>query len=433
MANMDMALREAIASAAVNDVHEHIISSKTLAANPRGLAEFLGESYLHDDLVSAGAPDECFDPRLDSEQRWALLSPYLERVRNTTYYRCLIPALNELYGLNIDEIDGGNWRELDALLTKSAAEGASWYETVLREKGRIQHCLLDMDRSTDTEICLWKGKGLPSLKDTELEERFFERVQRVDLLFNIADESARREIAQLYGVYAASLSELDALLDSFCAKAKERRAVAYKCVAAYFRTIAFAPCSKESAARALERALKGAADEDCRETLQNYILRRLIERAQAQGLPFQFHTGMQALNANMIDNANPLHLNRLFLEYPGARFVMLHGGYPFFQEAGVLAKKFPNVYLDTSWLPQIGYAAAKQALSQWLDLVPMNKLTWGGDCRHVENSYAALILFKKLLAELLEEKIEVQGWTRSVAIGCAHRILSENAAEIYSL
>lgn len=430
---MNTTLRDTIRDAEVNDVHEHLISPDTLAAHRRGLIEFLGESYLHDDLVSAGAKDEFFAPAVPPERSWALLLPCLERVRNTTYYRCLIPALNELYGLEIGEIDSGNWQELDALLSKSAAAGAAWYETVLHKKGRIRRCLLDMDRTTDTEIGLWKGKGLPSLKDTILDERFFKRVQRVDLLFNIADEGARREIASLYGVLVQSIADLDHLVVAFSENAVRQGAVAYKCVAAYFRTIAFAPCERGCAGRALALALNGKADDACRDALQNYILHSLLNRAQAQGLPFQFHTGMQALNANVVDNANPLHLNRLFMQYPGVRFVMLHGGYPFFQEAGVLAKKFPNVHLDGSWLPQIGYAAAKQAWEQWLDLVPMHKLTWGGDCRHVENSFSALLLFRKLLAEVLEEKIGKQGWTEGVAISAAKRILSENAAEIYAL
>lgn len=112
---------------------------------------------------------------------------------------------------------------------------------------------------------------------------------------------------------------------------------------------------------------------------------------------------------------------------------MLHGGYPFCREAGVVAKKFPNVYLDFSWLPQIGYAAAKQAAREWFDLVPMNKMTWGGDCRHVENSYSAVLLFRRLMYEVLSEKIKENYLSEEIAGQMVERIMYKNAVEIYAL
>ncbi len=142
---------------------------------------------------------------------------------------------------------------------------------------------------------------------------------------------------------------------------------------------------------------------------------------------------MQALNENFIDNSNPIRLNKLFINYPKVRFIMLHGGYPYSTVAGVIAKKFPNVYLDISWLPQISFTAAKHALDEWLDLVPMNKFTWGGDCRHVENTYSAVLLFRKLIYEILEKKIENNMLDLKTAIDIIHKIMHDNAIKIYNL
>ena len=430
---MNEVLYEKIAGMPVSDTHEHIISSSELARHPRGLIELLGEAYLHDDLISAGADDDMFTPGYGDEKRWDMLKPYLDCVRNTTYYRCLLQALNNLYNLSIREIDDSNWQELNKLLHQSAEKGMAWYEYVLHEKGNIRFCMLDMDRTSDTEVGLWKGKGLPSIKDIHFEKEFFTRVSRTDLLLNVVFKTARAEISSIYGVKIEDLDGVEELLKVFVKRADENHTVCYKSVAAYFRTLEIPPCSREDAAVCFARCMREEAVYTDQMKVQNYMVHKILEYARERDMPVQFHTGMQALNANTVNNSNPLHLNPLFLQYPDVRFVMLHGGYPFTRAAGVLAKKFPNVYLDFSWLPQISFAAAKQSVREWFDLVPMSKMTWGGDCRHVENSYSAVLLFRKLMYEVLEEKIEDKMMTTQTAIEMAERVMYNNAVKIYQL
>jgi hypothetical protein len=430
---MNEILYELIKMQPVSDTHEHIISSSELAKHSRGLLELIGEAYLHDDIISAGADEDIFSPGHGDEKRWDLLKPYLDCVRNTTYYRCLIHALNDLFDLHIREIDDSNWKDLNALLQDRAKEGASWYEKVLHEKANIRYCMLDMDRTSNTEVGLWQGKGLKSIRDNTFEEQFFTRAARTDLMLNIVFPEARKEIEEIYGVSVRDLDGIDALVDSFVKRADKNKTVCYKSVAAYFRSLTIEECTREEARKAFTCVQSGTASYGDRMKVQNYILHSVIAQARLRDMPFQFHTGMQALNANTIDNSNPLRLNPLFLKYPEVRFILLHGGYPYCGEAGVLAKKFPNVYLDFSWLPQIGYTAAKHAAGEWFDLVPMNKITWGGDCRHVENSYSAVLLFRKLMYEVLEEKLENDILNMETAIEMIDRIMYNNAVKIYKL
>ncbi len=430
---MNERLWQKIETQEISDTHEHIISSGELKKHRRGLIELLGEAYLHDDMISAGARDEMFSPEYGDEERWKMLCPYLDRVRNTTYYRCLIKALNDLFGTSIKEIDDSNWKELNELLYKAAESGRDWYEYVLHEKADIAYCMLDMDRTMDSEIGDWKEKGLPSIKDTVFEKEFFERVSRIDPLTHVVFDSARAELEEMYSVKIESVDSLDELMELFIRKSKESGAVSYKSVAAYFRTLDIEECKREKANKNLKNILQGTGCETEKLEVQNYMIHYLVRRAGEQGMPFQFHTGMQALNENTIRNSDPLKLNPLFLKYGDNRFTMLHGGYPFCREAGVVAKKFPNVYLDFSWLPQIGYAAAKQAAREWFDLVPMNKMTWGGDCRHVENSYSAVLLFRRLMYEVLSEKIKENYLSEEIAGQMVERIMYKNAVEIYAL
>ena len=63
----------------------------------------------------------------------------------------------------------------------------------------------------------------------------------------------------------------------------------------------------------------------------------------------------------------------------------------------------------------------------------MNKMTWGGDCRHVENSYSAVLLFRRLMYEVLSEKIKENYLSEEIAGQMVERIMYKNAVEIYAL
>lgn len=430
---MDEILWHEILNQKISDTHEHIISSWELQKHKRGLIELLGEAYLHDDMISAGAKDEMFSPCYSDEERWNMLLPYLDCVRNTTYYRCLIQAMNDLYRMNIQEIDNTNWKILNEQLQESAKQGDSWYRHVINTKGRIKFCILDMDRTLDFEVSDWKEKGLPSIKDNTFQNEFFTRAARIDPLTHVIYKNARQELENLYSLKISDIGDIETLMELFVLKARENGTVCYKSVAAYFRTLDIEECSRDTAQKCLRDVFTGQAAAKEAMTVQNYMIHYLIRRAGEQNIPFQFHTGMQALNANTIRNSDPLKLNPIFMKYSDNKFTMLHGGYPFSREAGVLAKKFPNVYLDFSWLPQIGFEAALQSAREWFDMVPMNKMTWGGDCRHVENSYSAVLLFRRLMYHVLDEKIQSNYLTRETGLEMVKKIMYENAVDIYSL
>lgn len=115
-----------------------------------------------------------------------------------------------------------------------------------------------------------------------------------------------------------------------------------------------------------------------KEKLQDFITHYIIQKATLENLPIQIHTGTFARNANNLQNGNPLLLNNLFLEYPNSKFILFHFSFPFIREAFALAKIFPNVYLDLCWVSILSKEVAITSLKEYFDLVPVNKLTWGG-------------------------------------------------------
>jgi len=51
-----------------------------------------------------------------------------------------------------------------------------------------------------------------------------------------------------------------------------------------------------------------------------------------------------------VANTRPSHLVDLFLQYPRARFDLLHGSFPYSGELGALTQLFANVYINMSWM-----------------------------------------------------------------------------------
>ena len=99
------------------------------------------------------------------------------------------------------------------------------------------------------------------------------------------------------------------------------------------------------------------------------------------GRIIQIHTGgVWGQNGNNVDNGNPIHMNNLFLRYPNVKFDIFHIGYPFQHILGALAKSLPNVYIDMCWAHIISPIASINALREWIDSVPLNKISaFGGD------------------------------------------------------
>lgn len=84
------------------------------------------------------------------------------------------------------------------------------------------------------------------------------------------------------------------------------------------------------------------------------------EIAQKHDIPVFIHTGFSGPNpqqilspAFRISSANPLLLEDVIIDFPDLKIVMMHMGWPFFDEALYILGSYPNVYMETSvaiWL-----------------------------------------------------------------------------------
>ncbi len=98
------------------------------------------------------------------------------------------------------------------------------------------------------------------------------------------------------------------------------------------------------------------------------------------GLPIQIHTGLREGAIGIIDT-NPAYIKSFLTrkEFSNARFILLHGGFPYMGETAFLARNLPNVYIDFCWSQILSYHATKEWLAKSNQMVPANKVMVGGD------------------------------------------------------
>jgi len=101
-------------------------------------------------------------------------------------------------------------------------------------------------------------------------------------------------------------------------------------------------------------------------------------------------------------------------------------------EMGAIAKTYPNVWIDMCWLWAMNPGQAAQALSQWLDCLPFNKIfAYGADTWLPWGNVGYSLLAKQGVARVLEEKISSGVMSQADAREVAEAIMLRNGLEFY--
>jgi uncharacterized protein len=402
-------LLEYISSLPVIDCHEHTYPQNELP-QPVDLWTIFRNSDAGDDLISAGMP-ESDRPKLD----WNLAAPYLPKVQNTGFFQSLRAAFQDLFDFQEAAITAGNWQELSNKII-AANHRDDWYAEVLQRRGNIR--------------LLLRVQG-DEANPYAVDRRFFSPLINLDGWIMAGDALERERLAQDVGGSASTLKQYLDTIGELIHKAKENKAAGLKSMLAYYRSLDISSPDGLDAGRLFRSAkLEGP---DAR-LFQDFMINAISRLAGVYELPYQLHAGYGSWQSNIVERSNPLLLNPLFEAHRKTNFVLLHGGYPYISEMATLAKNHPNVFIECGWLAYIAPSVYRRALGEWLDTVPMNKITaFSADCRHVEQTYGALILTRRLLASVFQEKLLRDDWGLEFCRTVAGNLLANNAVDIYNL
>ena len=399
------------------DTHEHLITEEERIQKADQLDfTYLFSHYANEDLVSAsnmkGIMNIVFSNDFPLEERWELFYPFFREMRNTAYARAALLAANDLYG--VKDLNEESYVSLSEQIRENSKPGL--YDWILKDKSGIELSIVD---------------GGHRRYDT----LFYRHVERFD---QFIQASSKTEIVQLGSEYDITINTLDdyisALRVAFEAGV-DYNMVAVKSGLAYQRILKYNNTSRERASNvfsALFREEALTADEI--KALQDFMMHRVLDLANEFDLPVQIHTGLQAGNGNDITNSNPTHLINLFMEYPEVNFCIFHSSYPYGGELSVLAKNFPNVFIDMCWTPVISPAYSIRYLDEWLETVPANKIMlFGGDYSVVELVYAHSVFARRVLTRVLCDKVRSGYFSEEEALDIAEKLLRKNALEIFKL
>ncbi len=411
-------LMEEIDKFEIIDAHEHLEPEEERIKEKLDVFALFSH-YTKWDLFRAGMkPEEyerLFDRTVPIEERWKIFSPFWEKIKYTCYSRSVLHTVKEFYGYS--DINEGNYREISEKIQARNKKGI--YREVLREKCKIRFSLTqcartDVDSGEDPIL-------IPVMPLTFIpEELTYEDFQKNPwaekyVKFPVVDIDDFMEKEKIY-----------------LKKIKNEGAVGVK-TRAYPHLFPFGKPDREEAEKVFKQLKEGKIERTHRvNALYYYLLDKSISFAIEENLVIAVHTGYWGDFRYL----SPLHLIPFLQKYPDGKFDVYHFGYPWIRETIMLAKEFSNVYLNFCWLHIISQKAAKEALDEVIEMIPLNKIIgFGGDymTSAVEKVYGHLKMAKEDIAEVISERIE-KGWFGfEEGVEIARKFLYENPRNLYNL
>jgi len=405
------------------DVHDHLrpfgqLLGMVETACGRGMNLFSlwsNSYYQWTHRITPWDPGETFDAW------WGRAKHDFDNARATTFYRYMLPAFHDLYGIDFDRITDAQARELDLRISQNYQD-KKWIEHVVTERANIELMIIDP---------YWSKLDYPTAY------RFQARNLNTSSLLSGFHPSEYKDphddpyhFARQRNLEVRSLDDYLAVIEPLCKEAREQGAV---CLTdddtAYERILQFDNVPADRAARAFGRKRSELSPQEIKD-FQDFIMWRLVELSARYDLPYQIHTG-----DGRIQGSNPMLLVDMIEANPKTKFALMHGGFPWVGETGAIAFEelthAKNVWIDSCWLPILSYSMAKRALHEWLELVPSDRILWGSDLHHAEGIYAATEFTRRCLAEVLAEKIARGDLPEDEARHIGRQIMRDNALEVF--
>lgn len=422
---MNNSILENIQSMPVIDVHEHLICDNLRIQKYPDYISLLFSNYVYGNAVSAGMTwgeyEYILNPNGDLEKKYTLFKRILPYIRFTSVYRCINRAFRDLYDISLDETD---FEKNNTVYIKNNVQGATC--RLIEKDTKVKWIINDVyDISMQNTVY-------------QMDNKYMIPTVRCDkyILFDQNWDLIEKE----WNCSINSLNTMASLLEKYIRQViTEYHGVALKLAVAYDRSLQFENIAFSEAESAFENILKsrlkgeGISLNDVGK-VQDYLVHQIMELAESLDVPIQIHTGFQDRNQNDPRRSDPRHLIPLFIQHPKVKFVLFHTGFPDGRHAGVLAKMFPNVFVDFSWVHVLSESYAQTMLREYIELIPCNKFSvFGGDFFHREGFYGHLQIALENLAEVMRDLLKDNVLNEKEMDFICKRLLFYNPKELYKL
>ena len=356
------------------DTHEHIDREADLLGSKLDVFDMM-IPYIIDNLQSAGMTwDEMklMDSKeADFKEKWDAFYKYYPFIRNTTYFLALRKALEDQYQLKSVSIE--EFQRVSDLLTQDFAE-----------KGFMKKF---MNLNNIESMLSFRSCSLVEVRNT-FGENNVKIVPTVSII-QVRDANSLENISRMTEMPIRNLDDIlkgiDHLLNEYNALGIKN----LKFGSGYYRELNFRNRIPEEAEAAFARIMKPAPGStpplpntlsSDQTILDDYLAVYIISLASKYQMNVIFHCGITAWNKNYVKYSHTSGMEWLFTTFPNVNFVILHAGYPFFDEAVLLAKYYPNVYLNMTWDHIIDREKSISIMKTYIEMLPTNKIhAFGGD------------------------------------------------------
>jgi len=392
------------------DGHLHLDTEEEMLARPVDVFHRL-TMYTYASAQSAGMPTgiaELRDVSIPIEQRWSKFRPYLDAIHETGVYLQMRIAIRDLYG--VDDLTDETYLPLQEKMLAATKPG--FYDWILRDKCHIERFLNQGSWNDGRDgFAVGVSRAITNLpKLGPAEQKAF------------CDEWA----ALHGGAFAGPVEMVDFML------AHEGRMHAGIKI---WGGLPEPNVTDPEAAGLFEKAKAGTLAEDEVRPWALWVTYKAAELAGGHHLVVAAHCGILATCGGRFDQLNALDSIPMFVRCPDTSFDLYHGNMPWMRELAVIANQYPNVHLNLTWCHQLSPYMTERLLSEWLDLVPINKIIgFGGDhSLGVEKIYGALVLARENIAGALADRIRRGRLTGSRAVDICRQWLYDNPKRIYNL
>ncbi len=409
-------LLEAMQQIRTIDCHSHTtLKSGYYTSGQRDLFNLMSYYEREINAATGKGSGQLYAGAESDAERWERLKPVVERTRNVSYWRHNVVVYRELFDLEDEDVADSNWEKLNETIKRKTSD-PDWYH----------HVTVDVCKLA-TQV-----RNIPWFEDWEPE--YFTAVLRMESALQLHDRGTRKSLEEHLGRSFDSLKSIKQGLSDLVEEYKNRGSVGIKLAHAYGRTLASENVPEDIAANVFAKALSGGSLSPGEvKQLQDHIIFFLAGLAGDMDLVFQIHTGVQG-NWGVIPNSDPLLLIPLIHANKSTRFDLFHAGYPYSREIGMLGKHAPNVWLNMCWMYVITMEGSRQSLSEWIDLVPGDRiLGFGSDVGWPEFIYGHLVMARSCIADVLAQKVERDFLSREVALDLVKKMLRDNAIGLYGL
>lgn len=388
------------------DAHEHL-PPESVRLSLKVDVFTLFSHYTRVDLISSGMPDEYWnkihDPSIPLEERWRIFAPYLKMIKYGSYARPAFIAAKEIYGF--DDINERNYKEISERIAAENTPGI--YRRILREKCKIRVALTQQNR-TDYDLDLL----IP--------------IMPLDTYAAVRSKKVIDDHASKLGWNIRSLNDYLDMVREGIERWRKVGVVGLK-----MSSHKYLPYNRSKAVALFDKIMHDGKELPFMNPLYCFLVEEILDIAADLNMVVAVHTGMWGDFRDL----DPQHMIPIFGRHPKTRFDMYHLGIPYVREAIIIGKNFPNVWLNLCWCHIISQKLTCSALSEVIDLVPINKIiAFGGDYNiPVEKVYGHLVMAREDIAKVLGERVEDGLMTENEAIEVAKMWFYDNPKNLYQL